>query len=102
MTTATSKTQLVSALDRALREMSVIVRDAVTLQELRTFVYHSDGKVGGQQGCHDDCVIALALAAVGMAQYPATLRGSTGQLKPQRYGPTNGDGEDTRWWKRKR
>lgn len=101
MTTATSKTQLVSALDRALREMSVVVRDPVTLQELRTFVYHSDGKVGGQQGCHDDCVIALALAAVGLAQYPAVLRTPAGQLKPQRYGPQNDDG-DTRWWKRDR
>jgi len=101
MTTSTSKTQLVSALDRALREMSVIVRDPVTLQELRTFVYHSDGKVGGQQGCHDDCVIALALAAVGLAQYPATLRTEPGQLKPQRYGPNN-DAGDTRWWKRGR
>lgn len=102
MTTSTSKTQLISALDRALREMSLIVRDAVTLQELRTFVYLPDGKVAGQQGCHDDCVIALALAAVGIATYPAVLRSdAAGQLKPQKYGPRH-DEDEPRFWKRDR
>ncbi|MCC6489856.1 MAG: hypothetical protein IT364_20370 [Candidatus Hydrogenedentes bacterium] len=98
MTTATSKTQLISALDRALREMTVIVRDAVTLQELRTFVYREDGKAMGQRGCHDDCVIALALAAVGMTQAPRVV--AEGQLKPVKY--DEAEVAEPRWWKQPR
>lgn len=86
-TTSTSKPQLVSALDTAIREMSVIIRDPVIVQECRTFVYRPDGKVGAQEGCHDDCVIALALAVIGLRSVPRQ-RQHTGvqQIQPQRYG----------------
>jgi hypothetical protein len=68
LTTVTTKPQLISGLDRALREGAIIVRDPLTVQELRTFVYDAKGKMQAQQGCHDDCVIALALAVAGLGQ----------------------------------
>lgn len=70
LTTAASKPQLISTLDRALRELSVIVHDPVTLGELRTFVYKPSGRQEATDGCHDDCAIALALAIVGLMTMP--------------------------------
>ena len=70
-TTQITKPQLVSCLDRAIRERSIIIRDAVTLDECRAFVSDSAGRTQAQQGCHDDCVIALALAVVGLPFVPA-------------------------------
>jgi hypothetical protein len=86
LTTSSSKLQLISALDRALREMDVTVRCAVTAQELRTFVYLTNGKVGGQPGSHDDCVIALALSVVGLQSIPRQLQDVPIGSGPQRYG----------------
>ena len=62
--------QLISGLERALLDGSVIVRDPITQQELHTFVYRSSGRVEHQPGCHDDCVFALALAVVGLGAMP--------------------------------
>lgn len=68
--TGTNKPQLISMLDAALRSGAISVRDAVTLQELRTFVWKASGKQEAQEGCHDDCVIGTALANVGLNAMP--------------------------------
>jgi hypothetical protein len=68
-TNTVTRPQLLSAVDRILREFSVTVRDAMTIQELRTFVY-KPAKQEAQDGCHDDCVIALALAVIGIERAP--------------------------------
>lgn len=90
VTSVTTKPQLISMLDRALREGSIIVRDPVTVQELRTYVYDAKGKTGAQSGCHDDCVIALALAVVGLAQAaivdPFKQPSQPGRIRPVAYG----------------
>ena len=69
-TTAVSKPQLISLLDRALLEHSIMIYDHVTLAELRTFVYTAQGRQEADQGYHDDCVIALALAVLGIQTAP--------------------------------
>lgn len=40
----------------------ITVHSPVCYEELTTFVEHDDGKLSAQDGCHDDTVIALALA----------------------------------------
>lgn len=70
LTTSTSKPILVSTLDTALRELSVIVRDPLTIQECRTYVWDARGHTNAQAGCHDDLVIALALAITGLMTMP--------------------------------
>lgn len=67
-TTTITRQQLIARLDRAIREMSVLIHDPNTLSECRTFVVHPDGRPAAQAGCHDDEVIALALAVVGLEQ----------------------------------
>lgn len=68
-TSDVSKPVLIEALDSALREMSIIIRKANTIAELRAYCNLKDGKMGGV-GAHDDEVIALALAVVGLRRAP--------------------------------
>ena len=86
-TDSITRPQLVSALDTALREGSVIVHDPVTLQELRTFVIKASGKAEASQGCHDDTVIALALAVVALRTAPRDRKilpgGEAVEIRPQ-------------------
>jgi hypothetical protein len=72
-TNTVTKPQLISLLDRAIREASIVMRDAITLQEHRTFVYKANGKMEGQRRCHDDCVIGEGLAVVGISTAPRDL-----------------------------
>lgn len=69
-TTVVTRPQLVSALDGALRESAIYVRDDITRAELYRFVINPKGKPEAAAGAHDDCVIALALAVVGLGQAP--------------------------------
>lgn len=69
-TTPVTRPQIISLLDDAIRTASVLVHDPVTLDELRTFVIKADGKAEHQYGCHDDTVLALAFALVGITQMP--------------------------------
>ena len=86
-TTATTKPQLISTLDRALRESAIFIRDPITLQECRTFVYKPNGRQEGQQGCHDDCVIGVALAVLGIMVAPRQKPSSPYEERPVvRYG----------------
>lgn len=66
-TTTLTREQLISTIDAALRDRSVTVYDSATIQELRQFVY-LNGKAQAARGCHDDCVMALGLALMGVAQ----------------------------------
>lgn len=74
MTSSRTRPQLISKLDRAIREQAVFIRDPHTLQECYTFVIKPNGTVAGQEGCHDDEVFALALAVVGIETFPSRIR----------------------------
>jgi hypothetical protein len=69
-TSGVSRPILISALDEALRQMAILIHDPVTQRELLTFVIKASGKAEHETGCHDDCVIALALALVVIEKMP--------------------------------
>ncbi|WP_368508088.1 hypothetical protein [Bradyrhizobium lupini] len=49
---------------RALdREREIEINDETTLKEMKTFVVTEAGKMEAEAGSHDDCVMALAIAA---------------------------------------
>lgn len=73
-TTTATRPRLVSALNMALMERSVELYDAITVQELRSFVIGPDGKAEATQGEHDDTTIALGLAVIGLINAPAVTR----------------------------
>ncbi len=53
---------ILSELIRAVREDITIVSDETTLEEMLTFVRGEDWKPQAEDGAHDDCVMALAIA----------------------------------------
>ncbi len=87
-TTTVTREQLLSKLDTALREGSIAIHDPVTANELMSFVIWPNGKAQASRGSHDDTVIALGLAVVGIEQMPR-LRTT---VKPVRRGNDGKDG----------
>jgi hypothetical protein len=69
-TTGVSRPLLLGYLDEAIRQNSLTIHDAITQLELLTFVIGANGKAEAQRGCHDDTVIALALAVVVILRMP--------------------------------
>lgn len=68
ITTVTSKPQVISDLQMALRQRAITVRDPITLGELRTFVFKPNGSTAAEEGAHDDTVMALALAVLAIKE----------------------------------
>jgi hypothetical protein len=61
-TTAKTKPLIIDKLRAAFREEEIEVVDKTTLRELITYVVTDEGKMEAEPGCHDDCVMSLALA----------------------------------------
>ena len=75
-TSTLTRSWLVNAIDEALMDGTLSVHSKVCISELRTFVIKPNGKAEHAVGCHDDCVLALALLVIGLRRV-ASLR-----LKP--------------------
>jgi len=61
-TTSKSKPLLIDQLRAAVRENEIEINCKVTLREMMTYVATETGQMTAESGCHDDCVISLALA----------------------------------------
>ncbi|HWE51380.1 MAG TPA: hypothetical protein VG273_16430 [Bryobacteraceae bacterium] len=97
-TSGVSRPQLLSMLDEAIRLDALHVHCHITQSELLTFIIKPTGKAEAQAGCHDDCVIALALVMVVCERMPRPLRLPDGAARPEvtRYGRgPQGDGRGT-------
>lgn len=87
-TSGVSRPLLLSMLDEAIRMGAIHIHDPQTIQELLTFVIGPTGKAEAQRGCHDDTVIALALAIVVCERMPRPRPEQNSQVAPvlTRYG----------------
>lgn len=77
--TGPNKAQLVDALSIALDKLKVLIPDEpVVVNELKNFGYeitsHGNIRYSAPDEMHDDCVIALALAAYGLLNAPPPVR----------------------------
>lgn len=81
-TTNVTRVQLISRLDAAIREFSVILHDPNTIAEHESFVIKATGKAEASDGAHDDEVIAAALGVIGLGSPPPDQR-LLGLAKPQ-------------------
>lgn len=60
-TTMKSKPLIVDGLRAAQRKGELKLYDKVTMHEMMTFVVKESGKTEAEEGCYDDCVMALAI-----------------------------------------
>jgi hypothetical protein len=61
LTTQRTKPLIIDRLRAALREKEITLYDKTTLNELLSFVVWESGDMKAEEGCHDDCVMALAI-----------------------------------------
>lgn len=90
---------LVSALDTAIREMSIQIHDPITIQECRAFVRKPNGREEGIK--HDDAVFGIALAVVGLPKARRAFkyreeqqRAKQQYTKPVKYGRQRDEDDD--------
>jgi len=62
LTNMKTKPLMIDDLNRVLRELLLEVHDEKLSNELSTFVYDDNGKMGAVSGCFDDQVISMAIA----------------------------------------
>ena len=67
-TTARSKPLAINELRAAFRQEEIKIDCKITLRECLTYIETETGGMEAEAGCHDDCVIALALANYGHQQ----------------------------------
>lgn len=64
-TSEKTKPLLIDTLRALDREKDIEINDTTTLEEMLSYVVTESGKMQAEEGSHDDCVMALALAAYG-------------------------------------
>jgi len=85
-TTSRSRPMIIASLRRALLD-GLVVHSPTLMSELSSFIETDSGKLQAQEGCHDDCVLAAAMATVAMTR--ATLLGdvTSAGLRPTQRDP---------------
>ncbi len=68
LTTTASKPQMIARLGALLADSPGLFRSRRLLAECRTFVTYSGGRTGAAGGCHDDCLMAMAIAQAVRAE----------------------------------
>ena len=61
-TTSKTKPMAIDKLAEFVRDFHIGIEDKTTIQELLTYIIEENGSTNAQQGCHDDCVMSLAIA----------------------------------------
>ena len=61
-TNGKTKPMAIDKLAEFVREFYIGIKSKTTIQELMTYVIEENGSTNAQEGCHDDCVMSLAIA----------------------------------------
>jgi hypothetical protein len=61
-TTVKSKPLIIDQLRANHRDDEIELNDLTTIRELQTFIVNDGGNMEAEEGCFDDCVMALAIA----------------------------------------
>jgi hypothetical protein len=62
ITNSETRRPMLDELAQLVRSQKLEVPSKDIIREMMTFVLHDDGKPAAEEGCHDDRVIALAIA----------------------------------------
>ena len=60
-TNVKTKPMIIDELRAAVRDGDLKINDKETLREMLTFIVNEAGKMEAEEGCHDDCVMSLAI-----------------------------------------
>jgi len=74
LTTSKTKPLIIDNLAALLRQREAGIADKELVNELRTYVIDEKGAYNAQSGCHDDRVMAYAIALHGLASMPRPRR----------------------------
>jgi hypothetical protein len=66
LTTQLTKAQMIEELDRSIRNGTLVINSKKFIEEARRFAYIKADKVGAPAGAHDDIVMSVALALMGI------------------------------------
>jgi len=82
-TNAKTRPLMIQELAQFISEGHIILNDFETVDELLTFIYDRDGKAQALKGCHDDRVMALAIAlqARQLKPIPRVFPNQLGNIK---------------------
>lgn len=73
-TTSVTRPLVIAELVRIVREETHLLHDMDTLDEMLTFVRNEKGRAEAQEGAHDDCIMALAIAYYARTQQSVGAR----------------------------
>lgn len=74
ITSAKNRNAMISNLIEIVRDHCDLINDETTLQEMLTFVRGEDFRPQAEEGAHDDCVMALAIAYYVRDQQTAAVK----------------------------
>jgi hypothetical protein len=94
-TTPKSRLQMLSTLYDTMESEDILLHSRMTISEMRTFNKLPNHKIGAIRGKHDDCVMSLALALMGLTSRPLprpshAISGTTGEKSPYGVIPASG------------
>lgn len=61
-TSVKTKPLIIDRLRASCREFEIEINDKITLREMLSYVVNESGQMEAEPGCHDDCVMSLAIA----------------------------------------
>jgi hypothetical protein len=61
-TTVKTKPLIIDKLRASVRDVDIELADPETVREMLTYIVTESGSMEAEKGCHDDCVISLAIA----------------------------------------
>ena len=62
LTNSKTRPVIIAGMVEVVRESVELISHTTTLEEMLTFVRNEDGRPEAEDGAHDDCVMALAIA----------------------------------------
>lgn len=83
-TTRVTRPMMIDNLVKAVRDNEITIHSEKTLDEFLTFIYNKHGDMEPQNGAHDDCIFATALALQG---FKVLYQGKLDQLDYEEHLP---------------
>jgi len=79
-TNQATKIDLVNNSRALVNQGTAVIASGECIRECMTYIFNDQGRPNATPGCHDDCVIAMALALWGIYEKPPVMRGKKEEM----------------------